>query len=79
MSAGCSEQGAPGAGRRADLFFDALREYTVARTVPADDGFCEVVAIACCDVRPIEVDHILLSLGVNRSAIFPILFCDGNS
>jgi len=79
VGAGCSEQSAPGASGRADLFFDVLRKCAVARTMPADDRFCEVVAITCCDVRPIEVDHILLSLGVNRSAIFPILFCDGNS
>ena len=79
MCAGCSEQSAPGAGGRADAFFDALRKYTVARAVPADDRLREVVAIACCDLRPIEEDHILLSLGVNPAAIFPILFCDGNS
>lgn len=79
MGAGCGEQGAPGAGGGTDLFFDALRKHTVTRTMTAGDCLCEVVAIACRNVRPVEVDHVLSSLGVNQAARFSISFYNGNS
>ena len=66
MGAGCGEQGTPGAGGRADLFFDALRKYAVARTVTADDRLCEAVTITCRNVRPIEVDHRRFSLDMKQ-------------
>lgn len=73
MGAGCSEKSAPGASGGADLIFDALRKNTVAGTMPADDRLREGVAVTCRNVRPIEEDHILLSLGVKSCHIFYFL------
>jgi len=66
VSAGCSEQGTPGAGGRADLFFDTLRKNTVAGTMPADDRLREGVAVTCRNVRPIEEDHPCFSLDMKQ-------------
>lgn len=56
MGAGCSEQGTPGAGGRADVFFNALRKCAVARAMTADDRLREVVAITCRDVGAVETN-----------------------
>lgn len=70
MGAGRGEQGTPGADGRADVFFNALRKWAVARTMTADDRFCEVVAITCRNVRMVEVDHPCFCLVVKQRNMF---------
>ena len=69
MSAGCGEQGTPGTGGRTDLVFDALRKCAVARTMTAGNCLCEAVAITCCDVGAVEVDHPCFSLDMKQRNI----------
>lgn len=54
MGAGCSEQGTPGAGGRADLFFDALCKYAVTRTMTALNDLIDVAEVVYLNRRPIE-------------------------